>query len=371
LFERLSEILSDFRGRRLKDRRIHETAIQDIYTLGLGIVEESCPRDMDDMLKPDKGSISVPLGGESDEQSVDDLAHVLLMISRLSKRVTELENELKDFRDENTALKCEIADFKDKIEQLMTHRDAQTTTAESAETASNSGNDTNDAGVEVVEFNETLASNAEVRNPPKSVRRKSKNKRKKKQKKGNTGTNGNVNLATTRSMGNAPSSTPAAPADTSNEPLLRAAPSARPSIGATSSLYIGGLDASQSPQDVARHLRKLGVENAMVRILSTRGDWRSFCAEVNVQDLGPLCAPGKWPSPAYARPFKQSVDIAPRARDPLRAAPPRDDRRESSPHQWYRRRDSQYDERTGRNDRYYGRSYHPSHSYSGTRWGEY
>ena len=81
----------------------------------------------------------------------------------------------------------------------------------------------------------------------------------------------------------------------------------RASAEKTTSVYIGGISAENSSADLKKHLRGLGVDGQIkARILSTVGDWRSFCAVIpSRHDFQKLKAKKNWPDDAIVRPFKE------------------------------------------------------------------
>ena len=121
---------------------------------------------------------------------------------------------------------------------------------------------------------------------------------------------------------------------------IKAAPPKQPKTR----LYIGGVHASNEPSDIQHFLRGMEVEgDVKVRTLTTKGEWRSFYAELPEQDAQPLCAAEKWPTGIVVRPFKPSK---------------RDDRRTTSDdqHKQYRRPTSE-----GAREQRNSFSSHPQH----------
>lgn len=109
---------------------------------------------------------------------------------------------------------------------------------------------------------------------------------------------------------------------TLNRNPLRAAP---PPPVRNVKLYIGGIHSSNEPTDIVDHLRAMQVDGDIrVRTLTTKGEWRSFCAEIPMQDIEPLCSAEKWPPRVNVRPFRtQRRDSADEGHDQLQHRRPR------------------------------------------------
>ena len=76
------------------------------------------------------------------------------------------------------------------------------------------------------------------------------------------------------------------------------------------SLYIGGIDASNTEKDIYQHLRRMGVKNNIqVKILRTKGKWRSFRATMKDPELQlkELCEKKHWPAGITTRKFKENA----------------------------------------------------------------
>ena len=101
------------------------------------------------------------------------------------------------------------------------------------------------------------------------------------------------------------SSQPSSALTAAPEPTLQAAPSIPNAQSDICEIYIGGLDAKHSQRDVSDFIMTLGITgNVHVRILSTKGNWRSFCVKAPKYAECMLLDPTKWPQGIKLRLFR-------------------------------------------------------------------
>ena len=73
-------------------------------------------------------------------------------------------------------------------------------------------------------------------------------------------------------------------------------------------VYIGGVAAHNTENDVKQHIVSLGVPCSSVQVLSRKGDWRTFKAEISPNYSDTVCNSEKWPTGVKVRPFRPSSE---------------------------------------------------------------
>ena len=286
---------SEYKDKRVINRQVKNKIARDIFYMGYSIANKQAAKELEKILVPKTQpnsdtthDVLVPPG--------DELQTLIQVVADLTTRLDCLENRLKVVESEKSELK----------QQLESHSQKQTTvtpvtqdqnpnndeeTDESSTSSEESSDDSSDHDITTTRVPDSPIRTGGSENFifPKRHRRKKARKSKRLERNRQAMPQDNVKLG--REI------------PTSKKPtILKAAVSKK-----RRDVYIGGVDAQHTAQDVTLFLEEIGIRNAEVCVLARRDNSSSFKMTVAAEDESRVLKNSNWPEGVTVRPFRQSL----------------------------------------------------------------
>jgi len=312
-----------YKDMRPVNRQVKHTILPDIYHLGISLTNGSTPKDLEKIF------LSRAAGALNQEETQELLQAVAL----LTNKVSVLEKSVCDLSSANEALKCSINDLHSKSIPCQQCSLTKNSTNESALHTSDSESDSSSPTEDEEKEDPFHFQNHFKWKLSKRERKQRRSAQKASQSVPDVTTSSSSSLnhiSPDRTFADVASTAPKTPVSAptvrggSQSQSLQAAAN---STVAMADIYIGGVDSQHSTQDIKKHIHSLGVlGTSHIKILSTRGQWRSFHALVPKEHANITLDASKWPKGIKLRPFRAQREQG------IRAAPT------SGPHQTQQRR---------------------------------
>ena len=315
---------TQYKDQQPVNRQMKKTVIPDIYHLGFGIINGTTSKEMDKIF------VSKTAGSPNTEE----LHELLHSIAVLTRRVNALEITVSDLSSANEALKCSLSDLLSQTNSKIENSQAAEVATTRTDTITPDLNSSSSSSEESESETQMMAEDQEPFTLPRRSVRKA---RRKAQRAAQQQTSNHpvaadppcLQPSTTSNQASSPtpsgktyakvvsaSSTKCADSGSSStleNATLRAAPT---TTQASSTIYIGGVDAQHTTHDIVRHLRSIGMSgHIQTKVLSTKGDWRSFQVSVPKEQASIALDSSKWPCGLKVRPFHAQASTG------IRAAP--------------------------------------------------
>ena len=322
LCAKVAETFTQFKDRKPINRQVKKTLLSDIAILGYSLANNSPLRDVDKVFHPTTTFHGQTQAADSPapnfaEQS--EFAELIKVVASLKAKVTQLEKDLVQVRAQLGTVSSIPTDSPTPGAPQPSTDQPQSLEQNEEAAASSSASDTEGSVVDVpveADFHQTRRQRKKARRHQRKVeaRQAAAGQAAAREAAANQATNVDsgpgipsrpVSPAMTQSVPEATSQDPPRPVQPAQvKPVTAAAPQVK-----LTTIYIGGVSASNSPNDIKSHVLSLGATTCeSVKVLHTDRNWKSFRADIPMHQKDMICDEQKWDSRIKVRPFRPFQD---------------------------------------------------------------
>ena len=295
------ELFPQFRDRKPVNRQAAHKLLSDIVVMGISVSNEIAHKDLEKIFHPPSVNQSQTQSSAETNGVQSEVEELLTIVSSLRNRLTHLEKE--------------VAQLQAKVQQGAEQMGKQTVlpNSDSEHVSSESETEAEDDVSRDNDVNDEFMMPREQRK--KERRRARQHKRKVQSRECPSGSTSNSQSTDQPSHMPQPGPQPPAlpktikPASTSTlatnsrstgKPVAAAHTKAQATM-----VYVGGVSHENCEQDIKHHILSLGVASCeQVKILTSKGDWKSFTVEVPPNQVDMVCDHSKWPEGVRVRLFR-------------------------------------------------------------------
>ena len=296
---KVAETFPQYRDRKPINRQVKKTLLYDIATLGYSLVNNAPLKDMDKVFHPLSSPPPAQPTDCASPQHTDqaDLADLLTVVANLTSRVTQLEKELAFLQAQSSQTRTVSQDPVPKSLTIGQDGVPERKATELA-TTPRTVNTAPTPALTTVLVQESDSSSSES-NPSEAGFSQTRKQRRHQRWLATRRAAAESKQSVSAKSGNSASQISASSSSAVN-PIAAASPQTK-----LCSVYIGGVSAKNSPSDLKNHILNMGVSSCeSVQVLHTDRDWRSFKADIPLEQRDLVCDGKNWHRGITVRPFR-------------------------------------------------------------------